>query len=141
MDNKTKYLYSFCINITKEKKMERKIVYNLEKSTRGYKFNDDTCKWEFKDKIPTVRILETENDLRYAGFGIQAIYDISVMFPDHCIHKTMKNSDEESLKKVEAWINKMFKKNKYNQVDFSKDLKETNMHHEYKIENIEKECA
>jgi hypothetical protein len=121
--------------------MERKIVYNLEKSTNGYKFNDDTYKWEFKDKVPTVRILETANDLRYAGFGIQAIYDISLSFPDHSIHKTMKNSDEESLKKVEAWINKMLKKNKYKQVDFSKDLKETVMHNEYVINNIEKESA
>lgn len=120
--------------------MERKIVYNLEKSTNGYKFNDDTFKYELMYKNASVRILETANDLRYAGFGIQAIYNISLSFPDHWINKTMKNSDEESLKKVETWINKMLKKNKYNQVDFSKDLKET-MENEYSINNIEKESA
>jgi len=121
--------------------MERKIIYNLEKSTNGYKFNSETFKYELMYKNASVRILETANDLRYAGFGIQAIYNISLLFPDHWINKTMKNSDEESLKKVEAWINKMLKKNKYKQVDFSKDLKETNMHDEYVINNIEKENA
>jgi hypothetical protein len=45
----------------------------------------------------------------------------------------------ESLKKVEAWVNKMLKKNKYKQVDLSKDLKETNRHQEFIINNIEKE--
>ena len=93
--------------------MERKFVYNLEKSTNGFEFNSETFKYEPIYKNASVVIEETENDLRYAGFGIQAIYNISLMFPDHCIHKTMKNSDEESLKKVEAWINKMFKKNQF----------------------------
>jgi len=121
--------------------MERKIVYNLEKSTNGYKFNNDTYKWELRDKNASVRLLEDANDLRYAGFGIQEIYNIALMFPDHWINKTMKNTDEDSLKKVETWINKMLKKNKYKQVDFSKDLKETVMHNEYAINNIKKESA
>ena len=120
--------------------MERKIVYNLEKSTNGYKFNNDTYKWELRDKNASVRLLEDANDLRYAGFGIQEIYNISLMFPDHWINKTMKNTDEDSLKKVETWINKMLKKNKYKQVDFSKDLKLT-MENEYQISNIEREVA
>jgi hypothetical protein len=62
------------------------------------------------------------------------------MFPDHWVNKTMKNADEESLKKVETWVNKMLKKNKYNQVDFSKDLKQAQFHGQ-KINNIEKEIA
>jgi hypothetical protein len=63
------------------------------------------------------------------------------MFPDHWVNKTMKNADEESLKKVETWVNKMLKKNKYNQVDFSKDLKQAQFHGQFKINNIEKEIA
>jgi hypothetical protein len=69
----------------------------------------------------------------------KAIYDITLCFPDHWIIKTMKNANIESFKKVEAWINKMLKKNKYKQVDLSKDLKETNFHQEFIINNIEKE--
>ena len=53
----------------------------------------------------------------------------------------MKNADEESLKKVETWVNKMLKKNKYNQVDFSKDLKQAQFHGQFKINKIEKEIA
>jgi hypothetical protein len=121
--------------------MEKKVVYNLEKSTRGFKFNLETFKYELIDKNANVRILEEANDLRYAGYGVQSIYDISLCFPDHWIHKTMRNANEESLKKVETWINKILKKNKYKQVDFSKDLKETNMHQEFIINNIEKENA
>ena len=119
--------------------MEKKIIYNIEKSTNGYVFNTESSAWEFRDKNAHVRILETENDLRYAGYGIQSIYDISLCFPDHWIHKTMKNSNQESLKKVESWINKLLKKNKYKQINFNKDLKQTNFHYEYIIENITKE--
>ena len=118
--------------------MEKKVVYNLEKSIKGFEFDMQTKQWEFAEKNSSVRILETANDLRYAGYGIQGIYDITLNFPDHHITKTMKNIDEESLKKVETWVNKMLKKNKYKQVNFSKDLKETNFHQEYKINNIEK---
>ena len=121
--------------------MERKFVYNLEKSTNGFEFNLETFKYEPIYKNASVVIEETENDLRYAGFGIQAIYNISLMFPDHWVNKTMKNADEESLKKVETWVNKMLKKNKYKQVNFSKDLKQAQFHGQFKILNIEKEIA
>jgi hypothetical protein len=119
--------------------MERKIIYNLEKSTNGFEFNPETFKYEPINKNANVRILEEANDLRYAGYGIQAIYAISLCFPDHHIIKTMRNANEESLKKVEAWVNKVLKKNKYKQVDFNKDLKQTNFHQEFIINNIEKE--
>jgi hypothetical protein len=119
--------------------MEKKVIFNLEKSTRGFEFNSETFKYEPKYKNANVRILETANDLRYTGYGIQGIYDITLCFPDHWIIKTMKNANIESFKKVEAWINKMLKKNKYKQVDLSKDLKETNRHQEFIIKNIEKE--
>ena len=119
--------------------MERKIIYNLEKSTNGFKFNPETFKYEPINKNASVSILEEANDLRYAGYGIQAIYAISLFFPDHDVSKNMRNANEESLKKVEAWVNKVLKKNKYKQVDFSKDLKQTNFHQEFIINNIEKE--
>ena len=121
--------------------MERKIIYNLEKSTNGFEFNPETFKYEPKYKNANVRILETANDLRYTGYGIQGIYDITLNFPDHHITKTMKNVDKESIKKVEDWVNKMLKKNKYNQVDFSKDLKQAQFHGQFKINKIEKEIA
>jgi hypothetical protein len=75
-----------------------------------------TFKYEPINKDASVRILEEANDLRYAGNGIQAIYAISLFFPDHDVSKTMRNANEESLKKVEARVNKMLKKNNYKQV-------------------------
>jgi hypothetical protein len=67
--------------------MEKKVIYNLEKSTNGFQFNSETFKYEPINKNASVRILEEANDLRYAGYGIQAIYDITLCFPDHDVSK------------------------------------------------------
>ena len=92
----------------------------------------------FKTNVAYVRISKSANDLRYVGFGIQAIWDLSICFPFGWIHKTLKRDDDEDLTKVQAYINKKLKKYKYNVIDLDKDSEKDNIGDIY-VRNIEKE--
>ena len=129
--------------------MERKIIYDINKSQNGYKFNDQTLKYEYKLKNAYVRIIETCNDLRYCGYGLQSVLSISICFPDHWIDATKRYTKEGDLEKAEIFINKHLKKNGYSEVSFLKDFEkdviynnQTNqgwvMENEYQIKNITK---
>jgi hypothetical protein len=129
--------------------MERKIIYDINKSQNGYKFNDKTLKFEYSQKNASVRIIETCNDLRYCGYGLQSVLSISICFPDHWIDATKRYTKEGDLEKAEIFINKHLKKNGYSEVSFLKDFEkdviynnQTNqgwvMENEYQIKNITK---
>ena len=129
--------------------MERKIIYDINKSQNGYKFNDQTFKYEYKLKNAYVRIIETCNDLRYCGYGLQSVLSISICFPDHWVDATKRYTKEGDLEKAEIFINKHLKKNGYSEVSFLKDFEkdvvynnQTNqgwvMENEYQIKNITK---
>ena len=91
--------------------MERKIIYDINKSQNGYEFNDRTFKYEYKQKNAYVRIIQTCNDLRYCGYGLQSVLSISICFPDHWIDATKRYTKEGDLEKAEIFINKHLKKN------------------------------
>ena len=129
--------------------MERKIIYDINKSQNGYEFNDRTFKYEYKQKNAYVRIIQTCNDLRYCGYGLQSVLSISICFPDHWIDATKRYTKEGDLEKAEIFINKHLKKNNYSEVSFLKDFEkdviynnQTNqgwvMENEYQIKNITK---
>ena len=129
--------------------MERKIIYDINKSQNGYEFNDQTFKYEYKQKNAYVRIIQTCNDLRYCGYGLQSVLSISICFPDHWIDATKRYTKEGDLEKAEIFINKHLKKNGYSEVSFLKDFEkdviynnQTNqgwvMENEYQIKNITK---
>ena len=129
--------------------MERKITYDIKKSQNGYKFNDQTFKYEYALKNAYIRIIQTCNDLRYCGYGLQSVLSISICFPDHWIDATKRYTKENDLEKAEIFINKHLKKNDYSEVSFSKDFdkdviynNQTNqgwvMENEYQIKNITK---
>ena len=129
--------------------MERKIIYDINKSQNGYEFNDRTFKYEYKQKNAYVRIIQTCNDLRYCGYGLQSVLSISICFPDHWIDATKRYTKEGDLEKAEIFINKHLKKNGYSEVlflkDFEKDViynNQTNqgwvMENEFQIKNITK---
>ena len=129
--------------------MERKIIYDINKSQNGYEFNDRTFKYEYKQKNAYVRIIQTCNDLRYCGYGLQSVLSISICFPDHWIDATKRYTKEGDLEKAEIFINKHLKKNGYSEVSFLKDFEkdvvynnQTNqgwvMENEYQIKNITK---
>ena len=129
--------------------MERKIIYDINKSQNGYEFNDQTFKYEYKQKNAYVRIIQTCNDLRYCGYGLQSVLSISICFPDHWVDATKRYTKEGDLEKAEIFINKHLKKNGYSEVSFLKDFEkdvvynnQTNqgwvMENEYQIKNITK---
>ena len=129
--------------------MERKIIYDINKSQNGYEFNDRTFKYEYKQKNAYVRIIQTCNDLRYCGYGLQSVLSISICFPDHWIDATKRYTKEGDLEKAEIFINKHLKKNGYSEVSFLKDFEkdviynnQTNqgwvMENEFQIKNITK---
>ena len=129
--------------------MERKIIYDINKSQNGYEFNDQTFKYEYKQKNAYVRIIQTCNDLRYCGYGLQSVLSISICFPDHWVDATKRYTKEGDLEKAEIFINKHLKKNGYSEVSFLKDFEkdviynnQTNqgwvMENEFQIKNITK---
>lgn len=124
--------------------MERKIIYNKNNTTHLFqywkleekgkrKFEHPKTQEEalenfvYKTNDAQIRIHKTANDLRYAGWGIQAIWDLSVCFPWGWIHKTLRRVDDEDLTKVQAYVNKQLKKYKYNLIDIQKDAVEDNI--------------
>lgn len=102
--------------------MERKIIYDINKSNNGYKFNNKTLKYEYADKNASIRIIEDYNDLRYCGYGLQSILNLSICFPDHWINATKRYTKDGDLEKAEIFINKHLKKNGYSEVSFSKSF-------------------
>ena len=100
--------------------MERKIIYDINKSQNGYKFNGQTLKYEYRQKNANIRIIEDYNDLRYCGFGLQPVLSIMICFPDHWIDATKRYQKDGDLEKAENYINKHLKKNGYPEVSFSK---------------------
>ena len=139
--------------------MERKIIYDINKSDNGFKLNTKTFKYEYRQKDANVRIIEDYNDLRYCGFGLQPILNIMISFPDHWVDATKRLKKDGDLEKAEIFINKHLKKNGYSEVSFSKSFdykltesgekpidvvynKKTNqgwvMENEYQINNITK---
>lgn len=133
--------------------MEKTIIYNKKNTTQlfqHWKFlpknknpkNQEEAleNFVFKTNVAYVRICKAANDLRYAGFGVQAIWDLSICFPFGWVHKTLKRVNDEDLTKVQAYINKKLKQNKYNVIDLDKDSKKDNIGDIY-VRNIEKEKA
>ena len=129
--------------------MERKIIYDINKSDNGFKLNTKTLKYEYRQKDANVRIIEDYNDLRYCGFGLQPVLSIMICFPDHWVDATKRYKKDGDLEKAEIFINKHLKKNGYSEVSFLKDFEkdviynnQTNqgwvMENEYQIKNITK---
>ena len=49
------------------------------------------------------RIIQTCNDLRYCGYGLQSVLSISICFPDHWIDATKRYTKEGDLEKAEIF--------------------------------------
>jgi len=90
--------------------MERLIIYNQKRFPHQYEFNTETLKWEYKDKTCDIRLLKTVNDLRYAGWGLQGMWDLSLTFSWGWIHKTFRRKDDSDISKVIDFVNKKLKK-------------------------------
>ena len=128
--------------------MERKIIYNKDNSDhliRWWKFKPDAkmggCKsnWIYKTELTHIRIIESANDLRYRGFGVQAIWTIIIAMPHGNITKTLKRVDDNDFSKVEEYINKQLKKNGFNTISVKKDAEQIGVSPaEYRIENIKR---
>ena len=93
--------------------MERMITYNQERFPSQYKFNVKTLKFEYADKDCNIKINKGVNDLRYCGYGLQAIWDLSICFDWGWIHKTLRRKDDTDISKVIEYVNKKIKKNGY----------------------------
>ena len=133
--------------------MERKIIYNKDNSDhliRWWKlksnYNPDykTRKemldnWIYKTELTEIRIVESANDLRYRGFGVQCIWLIMIFKPHGNITKTLKRVDDNDFSKVEEYINKQLKKNGFNTISVKKDAEQIGASPaEYRIENIKR---
>ena len=105
--------------------MERIYKYDIKKSILGFSFNFKTLKWEYQKKHTNIRILESANDLRYRGYGVQAIWWISIEMPDGHITKTLRRKDSADFSKVEEYINKILRKNKFKQICVKTDAVKT----------------
>tara|TARA_B100000029_G_C16989572_1_gene746958 strand:+ start:117 stop:482 length:366 start_codon:yes stop_codon:yes gene_type:complete len=105
--------------------MERIVTYDMKKSTRGFLFNSKTSKWEYEQKHTDIRICEQANDLRYCGYGVQAIWWISIEMPHSNITKTLRRKDSADFSKVEEYINKILRKNKFKQICVKTDAVKT----------------
>tara|TARA_R100000656_G_C3862113_1_gene110129 strand:+ start:52 stop:468 length:417 start_codon:yes stop_codon:yes gene_type:complete len=135
--------------------MERKIIYKKQGMSLiehwelkpnynpDYKTREEMLdNWVYKTKTTFIRIQEEANDLRYRGFGIQAIWWISIGMPHGNITKTLKRVDDNDFSKVEEYINKQLKKNGFNTISVKKDAEQIGASPaEYKIENIKKELS
>ena len=135
--------------------MERKIIYKKQGMSLiehwelkpnynpDYKTREEMLdNWVYKRKTTFIRILEEGNDLRYMGFGVQAIWWISIEMPHGNITKTLKRVDDNDFSKVEEYINKQLKKNGFNTISVKKDAEQIGASPaEYKIENIKKELS
>ena len=97
--------------------MERLITYNQERFPNQYEFNTENLKWEFVDRTCDIRLLKTVNDLRYAGWGLQSMWDLSLTFPWGWINKTFRRKDDSDISKVIEYVNKKLKKYGYKITD------------------------
>jgi hypothetical protein len=93
--------------------MEKLIKYNQKRFPNQYEFNCETLKFEYADKGCDIRILKEVNDLRYCGWGLQAIWDLSICFPWGWIHKTLRRKADDDISKVIEYVNKKIKKYNY----------------------------
>ena len=130
--------------------MERKIIYKKQGMSLiehwelkpnynpDYKTREEMLdNWVYKTKTTFIRIQEEANDLRYRGFGIQAIWWISIEMPHGNITKTLKRVDDNDFSKVEEYINKQLKKNGFNTISVKKDAEQIGASPaDYRIENI-----
>ena len=131
--------------------MERKIIYNKDNSDhliRWWKLKPEAkmgggkSNWIYKTELTNIRIIESANDLRYMGFGVQAIWTIIIAMPHGNITKTLKRVDDNDFSKVEEYINKQLKKNGFNTISVKKDAEQIGVSPaEYRIENIKKFVA
>ena len=97
--------------------MERLITYTQDKFPNQYEFNTKTLKWEFSDKTTDIRLLKTVNDLRYAGWGLQDMWDLSITFSWGWINKTFRRKNDSDISKVIEYANKKLKKYGYKITD------------------------
>ena len=117
--------------------MERIYTYDIKKSTLGFSLNSKTLKWEYEQKHTNIRIQESANDLRYCGYGVQAIWWISIEMPHGHISKTLRRKDSADFSKVEEYINKILRKNKFKQICVKTDsVQTTTSPAEWNINNI-----
>ena len=122
--------------------MERIYTYDIKKSTLGFLFNSKTLQWEYKQKHTNIRIVESANDLRYCNYGIQAIWWISIEMPHGHISKTLRRKDSADFSKVEEYINKILRKNKFKQICVKTDsVKTASSPAEWNINHIKKELS
>ena len=136
--------------------MERKIIYNKDNSDHlirwwklksnynpDYKTREEMLdNWIYKTELTEIRIVESANDLRYRGFGVQCIWLIIILMPHGNITKTLKRVDDNDFSKVEEYINKQLKKNGFNTISVKKDAEQIGASPaEYIIENIKKFVA
>ena len=135
--------------------MERKIIYKKQGMSLiehwelkpnynpDYKTREEMLdNWIYKTELTNIRIIESANDLRYRGFGVQAIWTIIIAMPHGNITKTLKRVDDNDFSKVEEYINKQLKKNNFNAISVKKDAKQIGVSPaEYIIENIKKFVA
>ena len=114
--------------------MERKIIYNKDNSDhliRWWKLKPDAkmgggkSNWIYKTELTNIRIIESANDLRYMGFGVQAIWTIIIAMPHGNITKTLRRKDSADFSKVEEYINKILRKNKFKQICVKTDSVQT----------------
>ena len=135
--------------------MERKIIYKKQGMSLiehwelkpnynpNYKTREEMLdNWIYKTELTEIRIVESANDLRYRGFGVQAIWTIIIAMPHGNITKTLKRVDDNDFSKVEEYINKQLKKNGFNTISVKKDAEQIGVSPaEYRIENIKKFVA
>tara|TARA_R100001443_G_scaffold2149_1_gene7274 strand:- start:4473 stop:4841 length:369 start_codon:yes stop_codon:yes gene_type:complete len=93
-----------------------------------------------KKQTTLITLTACANDLRYCNWGVQNIWDISIVFPTSWVQKTLRRIDDNDFSKVEKYINKHLKKNGFNTISIKKDAEIIGVSPKlYRIENIEKE--
>lgn len=120
-----------------------KITNFLPKNSYHLKhFKIENDKFVPKKNTTSIRLTAYANDLRYCNWGIQTIWDISIVFPTMWVEKTLRRTDDNDFSKVEKYINKHLKKNSFDTITIEKDAKKIGSSPVlYRIENIEKERA
>ena len=105
---------------------------------KHFKIKND--KFVPKKNTTSITLSAYANDLRYCHWGIQPIWNISIVFPTMWIEKTLRRTDDNDFSKVEKYINKHLKKNGFNTISIKKDAEIIGVSPKlYRIENIEKE--